>query len=963
VIHTDLGGAFTPSADPNGASYMQVIIDDYSRYMELNLLREKSEAADLLEFYIKMSKNVTGRYIRVAYHDLGGESSSSKLAEFMKSIGAVFHTSPQGVHQRNPISEANLRRVQDMSRTLMCQGNVPKRCWGFAAKHAANLLNMLVRAESGLSPYELFHGRKPLWHLLKPFGCRAVVHVNKERQDRGKLGVRGLPGRYVGFNPINNTHLVILDGKDGRIGRKAIEAVHVDFDTHGILRWSPRVVNEVDTKSPVNRADMNDVVRADELVEPAFISNQNAKSADELIREDQELKQPGAGLQDGFTVRKEHGQEDMADKGSNIQENEDAKSSMMDERAQSEKTWLSGTGQENEALQSEQNDRSSVTQHNGSSVIVSLKSDEKMDPNEEMPMREMPHSGGDEEMAVEMAVSGGGKHEALTEDDEDKSRRSSRARKPNNFIAMNFYSIDELSDLDNKSNDEPEVRKVFQQPEWKAAIAEEIQSLEKAGTFEKVRLEDLSERERASMVETTIKLKRKRNEEGKIVRYKARLCARGDQYDPANIFGETFAPTPRLSTIRLVLYLVAALTLDTFQLDVKSAFVQARLLESVFLIPCREAVIPSGVIFKCWKSLYGLPQAGVNWYRLLRDTLLAGGLTQSVHDGCLFYLKQAGTIMLVLFHVDDLLLCGPVYLVQKITSYIQSRFPTTGSRQISQYCGMGVKDHGDSISITASAYIETCLQRFNLQSAMPVRTPITERLEPRQEDENKAPVKIYQEMVGSALWIARLCRPDVQFAVHELCAHTTNPSEKHLNAAIRVFQYLLATKEFGLKIPKRSQMELSLFCDADFHRVGNRKPTSGILVMMGGVPLHWLAKSQTLVACSSFEAELSSAFEATREAVSWKMMLEEIRVLHQGPVEIHEDNQAVVFFSSRSDSNEKLKHLPQKYHYIKECVQEGKVRLVSVSTKANLADLLTKPLVANQLESLREALHIQDCSK
>jgi hypothetical protein len=149
----------------------------------------------------------------------------------------------------------------------------------------------------------------------------------------------------VGFNPINNTHLVILDGKDGRIGRKAIEAVHVDFDTHGILRWSPRVVNEVDTKSPVNRADMNDVVRADELVEPAFISNQNAKSADELIREDQELKQPGAGLQDGFTVRKEHGQEDMADKGSNIQENEDAKSSMMDERAQSEKTWLSGSGQ------------------------------------------------------------------------------------------------------------------------------------------------------------------------------------------------------------------------------------------------------------------------------------------------------------------------------------------------------------------------------------------------------------------------------------------------------------------------------------------------------------------------------------------------------------------------------------------------------------------------------------------
>jgi hypothetical protein len=275
---------------------------------------------------------------------------------------------------------------------------------------------------------------------------------------------------------------------------------------------------------------------------------------------------------------------------------------------------------------------------------------------------------------------------------------------------------------------------------------------------------------------------------------------------------------------------------------------------------------------------------------------------------------------------------------------------------------MGVKQHDGAISITATAYIDACIQRFGLQNASPVRVPMMQRLEPRQEQEARAPVKQYQEMVGSALWIARLCRPDILFAVHELCAHSTNPSYTHLNAAKRVFQYLMATREFGVMIPKAAPMQLEINCDADFIRLGERKPTSGILVMMGGVPLNWVCKSQNSVACSSFEAELSAAFEATREAVAWKELLEETRLLHAGPINIKEDNRAVTLFSNHGDNNEKLKHLPVKYFYIKECVREGRVRIVPISTKENIADLLTKPLLARQFESFREALKVVDCS-
>jgi hypothetical protein len=83
-------------------------------------------------------------------------------------------------------------------------------------------------------------------------------------------------------------------------------------------------------------------------------------------------------------------------------------------------------------------------------------------------------------------------------------------------------------------------------------------------------------------------------------------------------------------------------------------------------------------------------------------------------------------------------------------------------------------------------------------------------------------------------------------------------------------------------------------------RMGERKPTSGVVVVFGGVPINWSSKAQTSVACSSFEAELAAAFDATRESVAWKSLLEECRLYHSGPIELKEDNRSVVLSRSVS---------------------------------------------------------------
>ena len=238
VIHTDLAGPFSPSGDPKQTKYIQLTIDDHSRYMWINLLQNKSDAEATLQFDIKHLKNLTQNWVTVVYRDLGGETASTTLAKFMEDIGAKFHTAPQGHHQRNAIAESNIRKVQDMLRTLLAQSRLPSRCWTYAAKHAVTIFNLLV-GEDGRSPHERLHKTKPLIGMMRPFGCRCVIHLNKEKQKPGKLDVRGKAGRYVGYNEVNHTHMVLLDGIDGSVGRNAVESINVDFDSQSIINEPP----------------------------------------------------------------------------------------------------------------------------------------------------------------------------------------------------------------------------------------------------------------------------------------------------------------------------------------------------------------------------------------------------------------------------------------------------------------------------------------------------------------------------------------------------------------------------------------------------------------------------------------------------------------------------------------------------------------------------------------------------
>lgn len=152
-------------------------------------------------------------------------------------------------------------------------------------------------------------------------------------------------------------------------------------------------------------------------------------------------------------------------------------------------------------------------------------------------------------------------------------------------------------------------KEAMQRPDaelWRAAAEEEIQSLIRTGTIEMVKLP--SDR-RAIGSQWVFKVKR--NSDGSIERYKARLVARGDAQRPGVDFNETFAPTVRWGVLRAIFALVAQNGWHCLSADISSAFLNGDLQEEVYMRPAEGyRVGGKDMVWKLLKSLYGLRQAG-----------------------------------------------------------------------------------------------------------------------------------------------------------------------------------------------------------------------------------------------------------------------------------------------------------------------------------------------------------------
>eukprot|EP00253_Pinus_taeda_P021120 PITA_21120 len=206
-----------------------------------------------------------------------------------------------------------------------------------------------------------------------------------------------------------------------------------------------------------------------------------------------------------------------------------------------------------------------------------------------------------------------------------------------------------------------------------------------------------------------------------------------------------------------------------------------------------------------------------------------------------------------------------------------------------------------------------------MEDAKPVCTPMVTGCSLGANDDSAAVHQpTYRSMIGSLLYLTGT-RPDIMHAVGIVGRFQANPKETDLQAVKRIFKYLQGTQNYGLWYPRDTDLTLHAYTDADW---------------------------------------AGSVDDRKRKVVT----LQDFQITCTPPISILCDNTSAISISKNPVMHSKTKHIPIKYHFLREQVLEQKVKLEYVPSKEQVVDILTKPLPRETFEYLRQKLGVVDAS-
>ena len=493
--------------------------------------------------------------------------------------------------------------------------------------------------------------------------------------------------------------------------------------------------------------------------------------------------------------------------------------------------------------------------------------------------------------------------------------------------------------------------------QWQRAMDDEIESLYANNTWELV---PLPYGAKAIPVKWVFKVKRDAN--GNIERFKARLVAKGFMQREGVDFNEVFAPVSKHTTLRSMLAEVAARDWELQHLDVKTAFLNGELEETIYMQPPPGYDLGSGGrVCKLIKALYGLRQAPRAWYAKLHAALTRLGFEASTADPSLYVRRKEGSEVWLLVYVDDLLLAASsAKVVSAVKQVIMGTFESRDLGAATLFIGMEILRDRAARSITISQQRMTTelVTKYGHGDGKAKSAPMSPGFKLTRGDEDdlldtaKYP---YAELVGALLYLSVCTRPDIAHTTGALARYMAKPTVAHWGAAKTVLRYLAGTDGFGITYAD-SKAGLVGFCDADYAGdVDSRRSTTGYVFLMHGGAMSWSSRLQPTVAASTTEAEYMAAAGAVKEALWLRKLTADISI----PVKtvlIYGDNQGAIKLLKHPIASVRSKHIDVIYHFARERVTRGEVAFEYISTELMVADCMTKPLPVGKFTFCREGM-------
>ncbi|CAI5953676.1 unnamed protein product [Closterium sp. NIES-65] len=418
---------------------------------------------------------------------------------------------------------------------------------------------------------------------------------------------------------------------------------------------------------------------------------------------------------------------------------------------------------------------------------------------------------------------------------------------------------------------------------------------------------------------------------------------------------QTFSPTPKMTTLRVLLHVAAHRDYELHSLDFSTAFLQGSLHEEIWLRrpPGFTGSFPPGTQWSLRRPVYGLHQAPREWHDTLRTTLAALGFAPSTADPSLFLRTDTSLPpFYILVYIDDLVFAtadtaGLAY----VKSELQKRHTCTDLGELRSYLGLQItRDRARrTITLTQSHMVQQVLQRFGFTYSSPQATPLPTRhsLSALPSDESVESSGPFAELVGCLMYLMTCTRPDLAYPLSILARYVAPGRHRpeHMAAAKRVLRYLCSTSGMGLVLGGRSPVVLTGHADASWaDDQATQRSSQGYTFSLGSGSVSWRATRSSSVLGSSCEAEIYAGAMAAQELRWLTYLLNDLGEQPRSPPVLYVDNKAMLALCREQRLEHRTKHIALRYFLARELQQRGQLRLAYVASEANTADVFTKAL-------------------
>ena len=495
---------------------------------------------------------------------------------------------------------------------------------------------------------------------------------------------------------------------------------------------------------------------------------------------------------------------------------------------------------------------------------------------------------------------------------------------------------------------------------WIQCIHAEITQLINGGTL--VAVDDCDIIRGSKIIHSTLQLKVKLYASGLLDKYKARLCACGNEL--AGLVDDTFSPTVGALAYSTVLQIAIIDAMKMMTVDTVGAYLHQvypddapplyMVLSDNVSLACN---LPVGQKYRIKKYLYGLPDAGRAYFKAYSSHLKSKGYSQTTSDPCLFTKRSAsGAVLYAFFHVDDTFVSSTdPAMLSAFLSDVGDKFKITHSDDIQTYLGIQFarQPNGDFV-LSQPKLLNSLLDEYSDRlTAHKIRgVPSPQRsVASQSKDTTPMDQSAYLHLQGALIYLTK-SRPDIMTAVSFGAVFSAKPTQGAFTELIHCLKYLQMTQTKGLRliagVPSRP-LVLKCYVDAGYLTHADSKSQQGYCLSFGDHGIFYAKSSkQQLVATSSTHSEMRALYSLICDVIYVVHLSSELYRPIVLPAVLFEDNSAVLSLSLEMTTRVKrCKHFLMLVNFVRQEVEAGLVLITKVPTEDNNADLLTKILIGS----------------